>query len=102
MVRSIPPRYRRWPASRVPTARRVRWRKPKPWKRKSPPPRRRRQIRRPSAGRRIFSISLWHRLAQAPAPVADLTLLLDAIQRGEPGALDALLAQVYAELRQLA
>ncbi len=36
------------------------------------------------------------------SPVADLTLLLDAIQRGEPDAADALLAQVYAELRQLA
>ncbi|HRJ10699.1 MAG TPA: ECF-type sigma factor [Prosthecobacter sp.] len=34
--------------------------------------------------------------------MADLTLLLDAIQRGEPGATDELLTQVYAELRQLA
>ena len=34
--------------------------------------------------------------------MADLTLLLDAIQRGEPDAPGALLAQVYAELRQLA
>ena len=34
--------------------------------------------------------------------MADLTLLLDAIQRGEPDAAGALLAQVYAELRQLA
>src|SRR5215207_6573818 len=34
--------------------------------------------------------------------MADLTLLLDAIQRGEPNAPSALLAQVYAELRQLA
>lgn len=32
----------------------------------------------------------------------DLTLLLGAIQRGEPDAPNALLAQVYAELRQLA
>ncbi len=34
--------------------------------------------------------------------MADLTLLLGAIQRGEPDAAAALLAQVYAELRQLA
>jgi RNA polymerase sigma factor (TIGR02999 family) len=34
--------------------------------------------------------------------MADLTLLLDAIHRGEPDAPAALLAQVYAELRQLA
>ncbi len=34
--------------------------------------------------------------------MADLTLLLGAIQRGEPDAAGALLAQVYAELRQLA
>ncbi len=34
--------------------------------------------------------------------MADLTLLLDAIHRGEPDAAGALLAQVYAELRQLA
>ncbi len=34
--------------------------------------------------------------------MADLTLLLDAIQRGEPDAAGALLVQVYAELRQLA
>lgn len=34
--------------------------------------------------------------------MADLTLLLDALHRGEPDAADALLAQVYAELRQLA
>lgn len=34
--------------------------------------------------------------------MADLTLLLDAIQRGEPKAPGALLAQVYAELRQFA
>jgi RNA polymerase sigma factor (TIGR02999 family) len=34
--------------------------------------------------------------------VADLTLLLDALHRGEPDAAGALLAQVYAELRQLA
>jgi RNA polymerase sigma factor (TIGR02999 family) len=34
--------------------------------------------------------------------MADLTLLLDAIQRGEPDAPSALLTQVYAELRQLA
>ena len=34
--------------------------------------------------------------------MADLTLLLGAIQRGEPDAPGALLAQVYAELRQLA
>lgn len=34
--------------------------------------------------------------------MADLTLLLGAIQRGEPGATDDLLTQVYAELRQLA
>jgi RNA polymerase sigma factor (TIGR02999 family) len=34
--------------------------------------------------------------------VADITLLLDAIQRGEPDAAGALLSQVYAELRQLA
>jgi RNA polymerase sigma factor (TIGR02999 family) len=34
--------------------------------------------------------------------MADLTLLLDSIQRGEPDAPGALLAQVYAELRQLA
>ncbi len=38
---------------------------------------------------------------QAPQ-VADLTLLLDAIRRGQPGATDDLLAQVYAELRALA
>ncbi len=34
--------------------------------------------------------------------MADITLLLDAIPRGEPDAAGALLAQVYAELRQLA
>lgn len=34
--------------------------------------------------------------------MADLTLLLGAIQRGDPDAPGALLAQVYAELRQLA
>jgi RNA polymerase sigma factor (TIGR02999 family) len=34
--------------------------------------------------------------------MADLTLLLGAIQRGEPDAAGSLLAQVYAELRQLA
>ncbi|OAI56575.1 RNA polymerase subunit sigma [Verrucomicrobiaceae bacterium SCGC AG-212-N21] len=34
--------------------------------------------------------------------MADLTLLLDAIQRGEPTAPAELLSQVYAELRQLA
>jgi RNA polymerase sigma factor (TIGR02999 family) len=34
--------------------------------------------------------------------MADLTLLLAAIQRGEPTAPSELLAQVYAELRQLA
>ena len=34
--------------------------------------------------------------------MADLTLLLDAIHRGEPAAAGALLPQVYAELRQLA
>ncbi len=34
--------------------------------------------------------------------MADLTLLLDALHRGEPDAAGALLAQVYAELRQLA
>ncbi len=34
--------------------------------------------------------------------MADLTLLLGAIQRGEPDAAAALLAQVYDELRQLA
>jgi RNA polymerase sigma factor (TIGR02999 family) len=34
--------------------------------------------------------------------VADLTLLLDALHRGEPDAAGALLAQVYAELRALA
>ena len=34
--------------------------------------------------------------------MADLTLLLGAIQRGEPDSPGALLAQVYAELRQLA
>lgn len=34
--------------------------------------------------------------------MADITPLLDAIQRGEPDAPGALLAQVYAELRQLA
>ena len=34
--------------------------------------------------------------------MADLTLLLGAIQRGEPDAPGALLAQVYGELRQLA
>lgn len=34
--------------------------------------------------------------------MADITLLLGAIQRGEPEAAGALLAQVYAELRQLA
>ena len=34
--------------------------------------------------------------------MADLTLLLGAIQRGEPDAPGALLSQVYAELRQLA
>lgn len=32
----------------------------------------------------------------------DLTLLMGAIQRGEPDAAEALLAQVYAELRELA
>ncbi len=42
------------------------------------------------------------RPTQAPAPTANLTLLLDAIQRGEPDAAGALLTQVYAELRQLA
>lgn len=34
--------------------------------------------------------------------MAELTLLLDAVQRGEPDAPEALLAQVYAELRQMA
>ena len=34
--------------------------------------------------------------------MADLTILLGAIQRGEPDAPNALLAQVYTELRQLA
>ena len=34
--------------------------------------------------------------------MADLTLLLDALHRGEPDAAGALLARVYAELRQLA
>ena len=34
--------------------------------------------------------------------MADLTLLLDAIQRGEPDAPAELLSQVYEELRQLA
>jgi RNA polymerase sigma factor (TIGR02999 family) len=34
--------------------------------------------------------------------MADLTLLLEAIHRGEPDAPGSLLAQVYAELRQLA
>ena len=34
--------------------------------------------------------------------MADLTLLLDALHRGEPDAAGALLAQVYAELRHLA
>ena len=34
--------------------------------------------------------------------MADLTLLLDALHRGEPDAASTLLAQVYAELRQLA
>ena len=34
--------------------------------------------------------------------MADLTLLLDALHRGEPDAAGVLLAQVYAELRQLA
>ncbi len=34
--------------------------------------------------------------------MADLTLLLDALHRGEPDAAGALLAQVYAELRTLA
>ena len=34
--------------------------------------------------------------------MADLTLLLDALHRGEPDAAGALLAQVYAELRALA
>jgi len=34
--------------------------------------------------------------------VADLTLLLDALHRGEPDAASALLTQVYAELRELA
>ena len=34
--------------------------------------------------------------------MADLTLLLDALQRGEPAAAGALLTEVYAELRQLA
>ncbi len=34
--------------------------------------------------------------------MADLSLLLDAIQRGEPDAPGALLAQVYAKLRQFA
>lgn len=34
--------------------------------------------------------------------MADLTLLLDAIRRGEPDAPGALLKQVYTELRQLA
>ena len=34
--------------------------------------------------------------------MSDLTLLLDALHRGEPDAAGALLAQVYAELRALA
>jgi RNA polymerase sigma factor (TIGR02999 family) len=34
--------------------------------------------------------------------VADITLLLDALRHGAPDAAGALLAQVYAELRQLA
>ncbi len=41
-------------------------------------------------------------LTQTHAAMADLTLILGAIQRGEPDAPGALLAQVYAELRQLA
>ncbi len=35
-------------------------------------------------------------------PVAEITLLLEALHRGEPDAAGALLTQVYAELRQLA
>src|SRR4051812_2939886 len=34
--------------------------------------------------------------------MADLTLLLEAVHRGEPDAAGALLAQVYGELRRLA
>jgi RNA polymerase sigma factor (TIGR02999 family) len=34
--------------------------------------------------------------------VADITLLLEAVQRGEPDAAGALLEKIYAELRQLA
>ncbi len=34
--------------------------------------------------------------------MADITLLLEAIHRGEPDAVGALLTQVYAELRQIA
>ena len=34
--------------------------------------------------------------------MADITLLLEAIQRGEPDAASTLLTQIYAELRQLA
>jgi len=34
--------------------------------------------------------------------VADLTLLLDALHRGEPSAAGALFAEVYSELRQMA
>nr|WP_113958613.1 sigma-70 family RNA polymerase sigma factor [Roseimicrobium gellanilyticum]RBP44184.1 RNA polymerase ECF family sigma subunit [Roseimicrobium gellanilyticum] len=34
--------------------------------------------------------------------MADLTLLIDAARRGEPEAADALLTQVYAELRMIA
>jgi RNA polymerase sigma factor (TIGR02999 family) len=34
--------------------------------------------------------------------VGEITLLLDAVQRGEPGAANTLLAQVYSELRELA
>jgi RNA polymerase sigma factor (TIGR02999 family) len=40
--------------------------------------------------------------AQDRAVMADLTLLLEAVHRGEPTAPGELLAQVYAELRQLA
>src|SRR5689334_10509786 len=69
---------------------------------KSPPPRRRRKPRRPPASRSIHLLRHRHHPTQAPAPMADLTLILDAIQRGEPDAAGALLAQVYAELRQLA
>lgn len=60
-----------------------------------------RRSARPQPQDGYFACARLH-LPHTPATMADLTLLLGAIQRGEPDAPAALLEQVYAELRQLA